>query len=191
MPPSSQKVGFRAYGGSNVYTTKDLEDMNPQEYQEYLNRVRSYSDRDSQLRGLTKEGGTSKTTGGLLSDSSSSSTTGLFGGGGIFGNTGLNDITDRAKDLAKFRLGLDKEQAQFSGGLRETEAQNNFGRQTKLVDQDYGWQSRINTDTQSAQTDRLQRELDTRKFQQKEDINQQNLSTNRAISLASRRLGAR
>jgi len=86
-----------------------------------------------------------------------------------------------------FGRGETRAQSDFTRG--ETRAQSDFGRQSKLVDQDYGWQSRINTDTQGAQTERLQRELDTRKFQQRTDIDQSNLSTNRAINLASRRLG--
>lgn len=120
--------------------------------------------------------------------SSSSSGSGSFGLN-IGGFGGIDDITNRAKDLAQFRLGLDFQQMDKAAGLRENEAQNNFGRTTKLTDQTYNWQRLINQDTEGARTQRNTDQLNTQKFMQQRGIDQDNFATRRAIGLASRRLG--
>jgi hypothetical protein len=96
-----------------------------------------------------------------------------------------------AKDAARFRTDLDKEMGNFSFGLRDKEAEGNFGRQFKLDTQNRQFDRDINTDTQTAMGQRLDRELANRLAQQDRGINQENFATNRAIRLASRRLGSR
>lgn len=125
-------------------------------------------------------------SGSNSSSATNNKSSNLFGLGGEYGA-----LTDQAKDLARFRLGLDKEQADFSYGLRDKEAEGNFGRQYKLNAQQYDSQKGINLDTQSAMNQRLESELQNRLQQQDRGINQENFATGRAIRLASRRLGQR
>ena len=79
---------------------------------------------------------------------------------------GLGDgnLLDTAKDMARFRLGLDKEQGEFSFGLRDREADANFGRNTKLAGQQITGQldlEGLRQDATTARTDKqLQNNLD-------------------------------
>lgn len=166
----------------NKNSPKALEDMSEEEFNQYYTKEKRTSDRLFKLRGINEQSnsGASKN-----SNSSSNSSLGSFLGD----NFTLDSATDRAKDLAKFRLGLDKEQAEFSGTLREKEAQNNFGRQTSFEKQQQEGRESLTNLTQNALTGRLEKELANRLTQQDRNINQQNLATNRAINLASRRLG--
>lgn len=126
-------------------------------------------------------------TGGISgSNSSSSSNLGL---NSFLNDSTLDGVTNRAKDLAQFRLGLDKDQAGFSAGLRETEAKNNFGRTTSFEDQQQRGRVDLTNITQNALTGRLNSELSNRLTQQQKGFDQSNLQTNRAIGLASKRLG--
>ena len=86
-------------------------------------------------------------------------------------------------------LARQKDLEGFQAGLGETRAQADFGRTTKLTDQNYGWQQRLNQDTQNAVTGRLEKELQSKKDMQSSDQNFQNFNTQRAVNLASRRLG--
>lgn len=118
-------------------------------------------------------------------DLNSRSASSLFGGDL---NTSLDSFTDRAKDLARFRLGLDNEQARFSRTLREEESQSNFGRTLQQMGRQFEIDTGLQGQLQNALTNRLKMELTNRKELQSTDIGQQNLSTNRAIRLASRGL---
>lgn len=101
--------------------------------------------------------------GGLLGSANSSnnllSSLGIGQEGGLYGS-----LIDSAKDMARFRLGLDQEQARFSRGLREEEAQSNFGRTTKLTAQQLTGQQDLEGIRQNAMTQRndaqLQNNLD-------------------------------
>jgi hypothetical protein len=167
---------------------KGIGDMSDAEFQDYLSKENKTQSRLGQLG----------TTGGNYSGSANS---GVAGGGsgsssgnnplGSFlgGNFSLDSMTDRAKDMARFRLGLDQEQAGFFGGLREKEAQSNFGRQSSFERQQQEGRESLTNITQNALTGRLNSELQNRLTQQDKNIGQQNLATNRAINLASRRLG--
>lgn len=94
-----------------------------------------------------------------------------------------------AERAANFKQSLDKDMANFNFGLRDREAEGNFGRQFKLDNQQRTFDRNINTDTQNAMTLRLDKELNNRLEQQQRGINQENFATNRAIKLASKRLG--
>lgn len=190
--------------------------LSDEAFQKQLANQERYLSQQQQLSNLnnkyttyrTKLGeGTSESAfGGSANNSSNnnSNTSSLFGGGT------LDSYTDRAKDLARFRLGLDQEQATFSSGLRETEAQNNFGREYKLVDQqfqgqtglknvDFGHnykladqqgqiQTGLETLRQDATTNRLQRQLDSQQGMQKSGFDQQNLFRAQSAALALRGL---
>ena len=118
-------------------------------------------------------------------DTSGSAASGI-GTSSLFGN--LSSYTDQAKDLARFRLGLDQEQAKFSSGLRETEFQSDFGRNYKLAEQQIGGQKDITNLQQSATTDRLQRQLESQQTMQKSGFDQQNLYRAQSAALALRGL---
>lgn len=167
------------YGG--ITTKKPLEEMTDAEFSDFQNKVDTLKSRENALRGSSPPSSRANQT-----NTSSSSSSNLFGLGGDFGS-----LTEQAKDLARFRLGLDKDQAEFSFGLRDKEAEGNFGRQFKLDTQQRQFDRDINTDTQSAMTQRLEKELTNRLEQQERGINQENFATGRAIRLASRRLGDR
>lgn len=64
------------------------------------------------------------------------------------------NLFDAAKDMARFRLGLDQEQGRFARGLREEEAQSNFGRTTKLTAQQLTGQQDLEGLRQDAMTQR-------------------------------------
>lgn len=183
--------------GIDLNRNKGIGDMSAQEFADYINRQNTTNDRLAQLnkaRGGTNSAGFS---GGRKYESESdiTSNTVLGGRGGLGGigdflkSDSYKSLTDQAKDLARFRLGLDKDQAEFSYGLRDKEAEGNFGRQYKLDTQQRQFDRDINTDTQGALTQRLDKELVNRLQQQEKGINQENFSTDRAIRLASRRLG--
>ena len=70
-----------------------------------------------------------------------------------------NSLFDTAKDMARFRLGLDQEQAQFFRGLREQEAQSNFGRNTKLAAQQITGQQDLENIRQTGATERIDKEI--------------------------------
>jgi hypothetical protein len=125
--------------------------------------------------------------GGSSSSSNSSNSSNSFGLGGL--GSGLSSAVDSAKDLAKFRLGLDKEQAETSFGFRDREREGDFGRQYKLDTQSQTSQRDINRDTQESMSKRLSDELTNRLTQQKSEQDYGTATTGRAIRLASRRLG--
>lgn len=167
--------------------------MSDDEWNQFLSNQQKSQSRQAQLNSL--RGGNQNTSnsglfGGVSGNTSSNNASSLFGGlGDLTKSDGYKSLVDQAKDMAQFRLGLDKDQAQFSYGLRDKEAEGNFGRQFKLDTQQRQFDRDINTDTQSALTQRLDKELNNRLQQQQTGINQENFATNRAIRLASRRLG--
>jgi hypothetical protein len=174
---------------------KAINDMSDGEFEDYLSKQSRTNNRLDRLGGLfgglnsAGNGLSGGTLGGSNKSTSTSTTSSNLGGFGGLGD--FDSLSDKAKDLARFRLGLDKEQSEFSFGLRDKEAEGNFGRQFKLDTNQRQFDRNINTDTQSAMTDRLQKQLNTQLEQQSRDINQQNFATSRAINLASRRLGSR
>lgn len=166
--------------------------MSDEQWNQYLANSTKNDARMRQLDNLSgsKPGSTNSWLSGGGNGTSSTSNNNLLGGlGDLTKSDFYKSMTDQAKDLARFRLGLDKDQASFSYGLRDKEAEGNFGRQYKLDTQQRQFDRDINTDTQSALTQRLEKELTNRLEQQEKGINQENFATNRAIRLASRRLG--
>ncbi len=160
---------------------KGLGNMSDEEYRSFANSLSLGSRRANEINGIMSGGGAS---GGSGIDS----TLGGFGGTGI---NGIDDLTNRAKDLAKFRLGLDMEQARGFRNLREEEQASESGRRIRETQEQFAGQERLTNLTQSALTGRLEKELSNRLAQQEREIGQQNLSASRAIGLASRRLGRR
>lgn len=150
-----------SFDGGWTFTGKSLQDMSPEEYTKYRSDSQTTRNRSAGLASLSSDSGSGSTSGNGTSNSSS-----------LFGD--ISSYTDQAKDLAKFRLGLDKDQAQFSSGLRETEFQNDFGRNYKLADQQIGGQKDITNLQQNATTDRLQRQLTSQQGMQKAGFDQQN-----------------
>lgn len=179
-----------AFGGSSVFTTKRLEEMSPQEYQDYYNKVQLSFARNNELDALNP--GRSKTTfgSGSSASSSGSNTSSTSSTGSLFGslNGNFGGLVDQAKDLAQFNLGLSKDQAQFYRGLREDEAQADFGRNFKLQDQQIIGQKDLTNIQQSATTDRLQRQLDSQQTMQQRGFDQQNLFRAQSAALALRGL---
>lgn len=120
---------------------------------------RPYSEHIYPLAGASSSN-TSASAGGLNNSSSSSN------GDSLLSSLGLGDgnLLDTAKDMARFRLGLDKEQGEFSFGLRDREADANFGRNTKLAGQQITGQldlEGLRQDATTARTDKqLQNNLD-------------------------------
>jgi hypothetical protein len=183
-----------------VLAPKSLSEMSDSEHSSFFDKFSKQNQRQNQLFGVLggsggKAPGRVGESGGVGGSSSSSSSSSSSGGlfGNLLGgnNSGLDALTNRAKDLANFNVGLYKDQANFDFGLRDKEAEGNFGRQFKLDTNQRQFDRNINTDTQTAMTDRLQKQLNTQLEQQSRDINQQNFATSRAINLASRRLGSR
>jgi hypothetical protein len=128
---------------------------------------------------------------GGTSNSSSNSSSSLFGSGSnsLFGTDGsLSSLVDQSKDLAKFRLGLDQQQATFSRGLREDESQADFGRNTKLADQQIQGQFGLEDRRQNATTGRLNAQLTSQQLMQQHGFDQQNLYRSQSAALASRGL---
>jgi hypothetical protein len=163
---------------------KSLTEMSDKEFQDYIEKQ---SKTNNRLSFLDKATGTN-----FINDNTNSSSSSISGSsalGSFLNSSSLDSITNRAKDMAQFRLGLDKDQATFYGGLRETEAKNNFGRTTSFEDQQQRGRVDLTNIQQNALTGRLERELSNRLTQQQKGFDQSNLQTNRAISLASRRLG--
>lgn len=114
---------------------------------------------------------------------------GLLGGvGGLFGGGTFGSFIDTAKDMARFRLGLDQEQARFSRGLREEEAQSDFGRNFKLQEQRIGGERDIQNIVQNATTGRLQNQLSSQQTMQQKGFDQQNLFRAQSAALALRGL---
>jgi hypothetical protein len=169
-------------GRSNQKGIFDMSDAEFQDYQNYQNRGQQRISQLSSNSNSNRLAGLGGSSGG---STESSNALGSFLGGDF----NLDSMTDRAKDLARFRLGLDQEQAGFFGDLREKEAQSNFGRQTGFERQQQEGRESLTNLTQNALTTRLDKELSNRLTQQDRNIGQQNLATNRAINLASRRLG--
>lgn len=182
------QIGSGGFSGflhsSGTWSPKSIDQMSDDEYADFLVRSQRNQSRLNQLQGINSS--TNTTTG----TSAGGTGNNLLGGLGNLTNSDYyKSLTDQAKDLARFRLGLDKDQAEFSYGLRDKEAEGNFGRQFKLDTQQRQFDRDINTDTQGALTSRLEKELANRLQQQEKGINQENFATNRAIRLASRRLG--
>lgn len=108
---------------------------------------------------------------GGIGDLRNAAATGSSGGGSDSGNSNFlggsnnsllsslglgpdGNLFDAAKDMARFRLGLDQEQGRFARGLREEEAQSNFGRTTKLTAQQLTGQQDLEGLRQDAMTQR-------------------------------------
>lgn len=167
-----------SFDGGWTFTGKSLQDMSPEEYTKYLADSQTTRNRSAGLGSLSSTPASGVGSGSGSSSASSASS--------LFGN--ISSYTDQAKDLARFRLGLDQEQAKFSSGLRETEFQSDFGRNYKLADQQIGGQKDITNIQQSATTDRLQRQLDSQQTMQKSGFDQQNLYRAQSAALALRGL---
>jgi hypothetical protein len=184
--------------GENIITDKPIGQMSQDEYNQYLDKVKQVNSRGRQVAFLNagldpslfdnnsslNNSGSTNTNASTSSANSSTDSTGLLGS-----LSGLGDATAAAKDLAQFNVGITNQEAQNAAALRETESQNNFGRTTKLTDQTYGWQNTINQNTQDALTKRNTDQLDTQKQMQNTDIGQQNYNTQRAIGLATQKIG--
>lgn len=164
-----------AMGGGGA---KAIGDMSPEEWAAYLQKQNTINDRLNQLNQSRSNYSSSAS-----SSSSSLGNNGLFGSLGSFG-----DLTDQAKDLARFRLGLDQEQARFSRNLREEESQADFGRNFKLADQQITGQKDLTNIQQNATTDRLQRQLSSQQLMQQRGFDQQNLFRAQSAALALRGL---
>jgi hypothetical protein len=172
------------FGGGRTY--KSLDQMSEKEFSDYLNKKNTVEQRKS-LLGI----GSSPSASASAAASSSGNASSLFGD--------LSSYTDQAKDLARFRLGLDQDQAKFSSGLRETEFESDFGRNYKLADQQIGGQYKLGEQQitgqkdlaniqQSATTDRLQRQLESQQGMQRTGFDQQNLYRAQSAALALRGL---
>jgi hypothetical protein len=170
-------------------TKKPIYQMSDQEYEDYYNQeIKNASRLQKLIKGTSTVGyGMSSRSDGSGNSSTSSSSNSL--GNILGGDFGIDSMTNRAKDLAQFRLGLDKDQANFSAGLRENESKNNFGRQTSFEDQQQRGRMDLEGLTQNALTGRLEKELNNRLTQQQKGFDQSNLQTTRAMNLASKRLG--
>ncbi|RUR76993.1 hypothetical protein PCC6912_39520 [Chlorogloeopsis fritschii PCC 6912] len=179
---------------TGIALSSNFASLSPKQWNDYLSRVNTQQDRQNQLNSLIEsntKGGSSNSSfsgsggamGGAPGGSFGASSSSLFGGVG-----GLSGFTDMAKDLARFRLGLDQEQARFSRGLREEEAQADFGRNFKLADQQIVGQKDLENIRQTATTDRTQRQLDTQQSMQKAGFDQQNLFRAQSAALALRGL---
>lgn len=175
---------------------KNLGSLDSRDWRSVLERERKQSGRERELDILRS--GSNISSGSAPRSQISAFNTDLFGVGGQ--NFSLDDMTNRAKDLARFRLGLDTEQARTFRGLREEEAQADFGRdlqrlqseqsaRIREIQETFGGQERLTNLTQGALTGRLEKELSNRLEQQTRSNAQANLAANRAIGLASRRLG--
>jgi hypothetical protein len=179
-------------------TNPDISKMSEQQYNDYYNQKAQTANRLAKLRGISASfgnnalidgsGGSSGSNSNTRSSSNSSSNKNSLSSF-LGGDFGIDSMTDRAKDLAQFRLGLDKDQANFSAGLRENESKNNFGRQTSFEDQQQRGRMDLEGLTQNALTGRLEKELNNRLTQQQKGFDQSNLQTTRAMNLASKRLG--
>jgi hypothetical protein len=163
---------------------------NEYSWQKYLHDNKTSFEKQNQLSSNQRSGLEGTGAGGNSSSSSSS----LFGSVG-----GIDDYTDRAKDLARFRLGLDQDQATFFRGLREQESQSDFGRTTQLRDVDFQNQFKIGDQQitgqkdlenirQDATTGRTQMQLDNQRAMQEAGFGQQNLFRAQSAALALRRL---
>jgi hypothetical protein len=165
------------FGGGRTY--QSLDQMTEKQFSDYLNKKNTVEQRKS----LLGFGSNNLNSNSLPTNSSSNSTSNISS---LFGN--LSSYTDQAKDLARFRLGLDQDQAKFSSGLRETEFQNDFGRNYRLADQQIAGQKDLTNIQQSATTDRLQRQLTSQQGMQKSGFDQQNLYRAQSAALALRGL---
>jgi hypothetical protein len=178
-------VGLDTPGGQGAVDY--FASLSPDEWNNYLSKQQLGTSRFNSIASL-QNGDSSSSS----SDSSSSSNT-TSNGINFFGGTGgsLDDYTKQAKDLAQFNLGLSEGQSTFDQGLRNQDADLNLKRQQQLNDQTYGWQEKINNDTQDALTGRLNSQLQNNLQLQQGQIDQQNNTLGRAIALASSRLGSR
>lgn len=190
-------VGFQSNQFITPFGTRSeiaLGDMNDEQYNDFVTRDRKARERLNEIYGFSQNQfsnnsntGTSGTTGGSNNSGGSSNANNFLGIG--FGG-GIDGLTQNAKDLAEFRLGLDFRGMDKAAGLRETESANNFGRTTKLTDQTFDWQRLINNDTQGAMTQRNTDTLQNQRQLQSADLGFQDNNIRRAIGLASRRLGS-
>lgn len=162
-----------------------LANLSPDQWQSFYNQQKTGSDR---LNSLLSLGNNNSSSGSSSDSSNSSSSSGSSNGLGL-GSGNLDDYTNQAKNLAQFNLGLTENQSTFDQNLRNQDADLNLGRQKQLNDQTYGWQQNINNDTQNALSSRLNSQLQNNLQLQQGQIDQQNNTLGRAISLASTRLG--
>ncbi len=119
----------------------------------------------------------------------------LFGGdttGSLFGSLGIkgyDDLVGKAKDLARFNLGLDFEKAEKYKNIRDFERTKDTGRAMQIQGQQITGTQTLEDTRQGATTDRLVKELANRKALQQMDIDQQNRFRERSAALALRPLG--
>jgi hypothetical protein len=180
------------WGNSSVITNKKLEDMSDAEYQDYINRTKIQRDRESELIGVTQNRGLAKgqSVNPGEQDRLSAATGGASNLGAYNFQTGtFGDLTKQAKELAEFNLGLNQRQGEFDFDKRNKEFDANTGRQMRVNEQQNKWQSDLNRETQEAQTKRLGLQIEGQDRQQRTGIDQENFATDRAVRLASRRLG--
>jgi hypothetical protein len=180
------------WGNSSVITNKKLEDMSDAEYQDYINRTKIQRDRESELIGVTQNRGPAKgqSVNPGEQDRLSAATGGASNLGAYNFQTGtFGDLTKQAKELAEFNLGLNQRQGEFDFDKRNKEFDANTGRQMRVNEQQNKWQSDLNRETQEAQTKRLGLQIEGQDRQQRTGIDQENFATDRAVRLASRRLG--
>lgn len=173
--PSGQYVYYKG-------NYKDIRRMSDKDWGKYYAQYQRTSGRKAALSGLQHRGTTNQVlTGdrlGVLGSTRTGSNnigTGSNTGNNLFGSTNslwggnyLGNSVNTSKDLARFQLELDKEQAEFSKDLREQEAQQNFGRTFKLQEQQIGGQKDLEGLRQTSTTERLEKELANRQRLQQE-----------------------
>ena len=126
---------------------------------------------------------------------SSASGGSLFGGdttGSLFGSLGIkgyDDLVGKAKDLARFNLGLDFEKADKYKGIRDFERTRDTGRAMQIQGQQITGTQTLEDTRQGATTDRLVKELANREALKQMDIDHANNFRERSAALALRPLG--
>jgi hypothetical protein len=165
------------------YNGVDISKLSDSDFNNYLASQNTAKNRLSQLTGIQYGSGSGSSNSGSGSSSDSSN---LLGG---LGSDGLADYTQQAKDLATFNLNNAEQQSSYDAGLRNTEYNQDNARQIQLNDSTYGWQQKINNDTQGALSQRLNAQLQNNTDLQNSQFAQQNNTIGRAVSLASTRLG--
>lgn len=119
----------------------------------------------------------------------------LFGGApteSLFGSLGIkgyDDLVGKAKDLARFNLGLDFEKADKYKDIRDFERTKDTGRAMQIQGQQITGTQTLEDTRQGATTDRLIKELANREALKQLDINHANNFRERSAALALRPLG--
>jgi hypothetical protein len=165
------------------YNGVDISKLSDSDFSNYLANQQKINSRYQQLTRVNLNQGSGSNN---SSNNSGSSSSDLLGG---LGSSGLADYTSQAKDLATFNLNNAEQQSSYDAGLRNTEYNQDNARQIQLNDSTYGWQQKINNDTQGALSQRLNAQLQNNTDLQNSQFAQQNNTIGRAVSLASTRLG--